>query len=544
MLKKKKAALLDGKSSKSSRQTRLSDAAESERAAARVKDVIASFRKTASRRRDRVNLKRSQSASRVQGIHGISPAMKKSLWQKSHRRRRQQVVLRPSMDFLLNDLKAKVASKKSKDANSSSNNNNKGNTTADAVTRAEQLFLLSTHPVAPAKELPNTPPLKSSEHWAEPGWHLDLEVPEVKRRPSTILPTCPVFPVFEKYQLEFSTIPGRQAGSLVQTKHLRALATPLSTVAQAISLAEEKLVVGNKVKCDGDPLNISESAMMTGYTFAMKSSSKSGSQPRRKSASTPKDEGEAATSTKKPHSAVDDASTKTAKMLNATSSARPGSQQAMRWTSKTEKPTQRRRTSKTDVSPRVNRKTDLTPTTGMPMAPQPPNFIQQQTPMGVRAMYAQASNSQPIDPQAAQYGQSFMKTGSLAQPPQGQHAGLQQLQPQQLQALPQQQLLPQPHQQFTNSRQQFQHHQMTQMRMLQQQQQSGGYQQAGQQHQQMQFFPTVPQATRQQSYGGQQGPLTMPGSRGVTPVMPHPSQRRSAQGDNEQNDPLYMLKDM
>eukprot|EP00541_Cyclophora_tenuis_P002378 CAMPEP_0116544506 /NCGR_PEP_ID=MMETSP0397-20121206/2154_1 /TAXON_ID=216820 /ORGANISM="Cyclophora tenuis, Strain ECT3854" /LENGTH=100 /DNA_ID=CAMNT_0004068723 /DNA_START=302 /DNA_END=601 /DNA_ORIENTATION=- len=99
-----------------------------------------------------------------------------------HRRRRQQVVLRPSMDYLLNDMKFEV------EANTKVTRNepDKKANAAKAVMRAEQLFLLATHPVARQKGLSIRPPSQPHEPWAEPGWHLNLDVPKPDKK-STIL---------------------------------------------------------------------------------------------------------------------------------------------------------------------------------------------------------------------------------------------------------------------------------------------------------------------------------------------------------------------
>jgi hypothetical protein len=90
-----------------SNKQRLSETAESERASTRVTDVIAALKKTADRRREQLNQKRSSSASStwVQGLPGIPGPLKKSLWHKMHRRRRQQIFLRPSLEFFSGRIK-------------------------------------------------------------------------------------------------------------------------------------------------------------------------------------------------------------------------------------------------------------------------------------------------------------------------------------------------------------------------------------------------------------------------------------------------------
>jgi hypothetical protein len=80
MLKKKKAAVASARV-KGARPLKLSDAAEQEKAAARVKDIIAALQKTAARRRDQSNQKKSSSVSSawIQSFPGLSNSLKESL---------------------------------------------------------------------------------------------------------------------------------------------------------------------------------------------------------------------------------------------------------------------------------------------------------------------------------------------------------------------------------------------------------------------------------------------------------------------------------
>lgn len=263
VLKKKKATL----EPKAKGRAKLSEAAENEKAAGRVKDVIASFRKTAAKRREQLNQKRSSNSSStwVQALPDIPGPLKKSLWHKMHRRR-QQIVLRPSLESLTSDLRDTItkaiktgpASKKSPVD------------VEEQLLRAEQLFCLAMYPVAPNPPLPSVPPSSSTnEPWAEPGkyflarlqpglvcilqhsnslpfyivfmdcsgWHLRLDVPKEEKKPR-ILPCAPSFPVFESSLAELSSAPGRQAAAFSRPSHLRCLASNLSAVATATSLAE------------------------------------------------------------------------------------------------------------------------------------------------------------------------------------------------------------------------------------------------------------------------------------------------------------------
>lgn len=165
LLKKKKALLEPSKKGKGGR---LSEAAEAEKAAVRVKDVISSLHKTAEKRREQLNQKRNSSASStwVQSLPGLPGPLKKSLWHKMHRRR-QQIVLRPSLESLTTDLREEVLQKlKRAYAGKKSTVN-----IEDELLKAEQAFYLAMHPEAPKDAPPSIPPPSglASDSWAEPG---------------------------------------------------------------------------------------------------------------------------------------------------------------------------------------------------------------------------------------------------------------------------------------------------------------------------------------------------------------------------------------
>lgn len=561
--------------SKPSKQ-RLSETAESERASARVSDVIGAFKKTADRRRDQLTQKRSSSASStwVQGLPGIPGPLKKSLWHKMHRRRRQQIVLRPPFDYMVDELKSKVTEriKPAKDP--------KQDTKDDPAVRAEQLFLLAVHPLAPSSGvLSSVPSTATTAPWAEPGWHLVLDVPK-EDRSNRLLPRPPRSALLQKNHIEVCSAPGRQAASFLRANHTKALSAPLSTVAQAISLAEiNPLITGDAVIADSDPLNISQDAMLCGYQFSLKAVAKTSSAPRRKSA-TKSDADSAGESTTTVKKSQDEPSKAQQQKQQQHSKARTGSirkspitagtavpqpQIARRVSTKTEKGGRRRSSKKqqlpTEVTPRTQKMDHQAQIAQksqvqQQVVPQQPsqqvavqaNMLQQQA-LGMRYQPQAAAQQAAMDPQQ-QFGQQFLKQVANAphvSPPvqHGGHGGhgLPQLQPQQMQQTmaPQQHLLPQPPQQYASPQQQaFQQRQMAQMRMMQQQQQQQS-RQGYPQGQQLQFFPPA-MAQRQGSFAGH-----LP--RGVAPpgVLQHPSQaRRSSQqgqGD-DQNDPLLMLNDM
>jgi len=213
---------------------------EGEVLATRVKDVIAALRKAADKRRENLSDKKT-SATWVQAYPSLPTALKKSLWHKMHRRK-QQIVLRPAPEIMLNGLRTHVV-----DALTMKS----GTRTAVAqhlldeeLLKAEQLFLLATHPFA-KDDPPSIPVAKSGEAWAEPGWLINLDIPRNTVSESSILPCFPTFPVFEKNLSEISSAPGRQAASLLRTSHFRCFSSPLSAVAVASSPAEAASVFTN-----------------------------------------------------------------------------------------------------------------------------------------------------------------------------------------------------------------------------------------------------------------------------------------------------------
>ncbi|KAI2512874.1 galactokinase [Fragilaria crotonensis] len=531
ILRKRKTLIQD--KSKSSKQ-RLSETADFERASTRVSDIVAAFKMTADRRREQLALKRSNSAkiSWVQGLQGVPGPIRKSLWHKMHRRRQQQIDLRPPIDMMLNELKQSMEEKNRNSKVSSSDDKE------DSVVRAEQLFLLAAHPVAPPNgTLGTVPPRTTNAPWAEPGWHLVLDVEkEVRKR--NILPCPPSFRLMQKIQSETCSTPGRQAASFLRTNHMRALSAPLSAVAQAISLAETSPLIAEKAEySEGDPLNIPKDVMMSGYQFAGADEQKSqlgqSLQPKPQPA-------KASTTPKNPLPAA----------------AIPKPQLVRRTSTKGENPVRRRPSKKQqpgEGAPRMVQQ--LVPPQhaapgSIPQQQQASKQVvaqnmgqqQQQQPMNVR--YAQQATTSPAAMNAQQYNQQFMQ--QVAPPASNQHVG-HGLPPQQLQqAMPSpQHLLPQPPQQYASPQQQAyqQHRQMRLMQeqqrqqLQQQQQQHQTQQQQAQQQQQQQHQTQQQQQQSRQGYPqGQQMQFFPPvmqrqGSfqqRGVPPHsgLQHPSQVR------------------
>jgi hypothetical protein len=180
-LKKRKVLLSETTGARS----KLRETEETERASVRVKDTIAALSITADKRRDQLNQKRNSSTSStwVQTLPGLPGPLRKSLWYKMHRRR-QQIVLRPSLESLISDLRKSVSkslatSEIGLQASKSDSVEGSDNDALEAeLLKAEQSFLLAIHPVASAGEPLSSVP--SSSPWAEPGayikWHMLIEI--------------------------------------------------------------------------------------------------------------------------------------------------------------------------------------------------------------------------------------------------------------------------------------------------------------------------------------------------------------------------------
>lgn len=132
----------------------------------RVQDSIDLLDATADLRREQFNQKRNSSTSSawVQSLPTLPGPLKRSLWYKMHRRR-QQVVLRPKFTSLLEDLRKYVEEKHSS-GNSGSHRMSDEAIEAELI-RAEQSYLLATHPIIPREE--NLPSIPTATSWAEPG---------------------------------------------------------------------------------------------------------------------------------------------------------------------------------------------------------------------------------------------------------------------------------------------------------------------------------------------------------------------------------------
>jgi hypothetical protein len=218
------------------------DAFAAERSGSRVKDVIGSLKKAADHRREQMHEKKSSSVSMawLQSFPELPTSLKKSLWHKMHRRK-QQIVLRPTHESFLNELRASVLD------NANAVTKKIPVNVEDQLVKVEQLFLLATHPMA-EDNLSLYPSSKSEQLWAEPGCRLDLSV-DSGISCDRILPCRPSFSVLEKNLSEIASAPGRQAASLLRLSHFKCLASPLSAVAFASSPAETGAILQTTSKC-------------------------------------------------------------------------------------------------------------------------------------------------------------------------------------------------------------------------------------------------------------------------------------------------------
>lgn len=197
-----------------------------------VQDVLGALKKAADKRRDNATQKSNGNAGAtwMQSFPTLPSALKKYLWDKMHRRK-QLVYLRPTPESLINEAKSFV-----RDTIITAQ---KREPTEEEMIEAERLYLLAVHPVA-SEALPPLPPTMSNDKWAEPGWRLNLDVPQDHDELSTsfILPRAKSFPILESNLSEMASASGRQAASLLHSSHLRCLASPLSLFAKASSPAE------------------------------------------------------------------------------------------------------------------------------------------------------------------------------------------------------------------------------------------------------------------------------------------------------------------
>ena len=207
-----------------------------------VTDVLGALKRTAEKRREEANSKGNSSSNSawLQSLPTVPNSLKKFLWYKMHRRK-TQIILRPTEECLINEMKKFV-----RDTIYTSQQREP---TDDEMIEAERVYLLATHPLDQEK-VPSVPTSRSNEKWAEPGWMLNLDVPEVKYDPTWILPRSKSFPILERNLSEISSGSGRQASLMLHSSNLRCLTAPLSIFAKASSSAETNLsLTKNGMSC-------------------------------------------------------------------------------------------------------------------------------------------------------------------------------------------------------------------------------------------------------------------------------------------------------
>ena len=132
----------------------------------RVKETINILGLTADMRRDQLNQKRNSNTSSqwVQSLPKVPGPLRRSLWYKMHRRR-QQIVLRPTFSSMLTNMQNEIETKLI--SIDTGTRRVRKEAIEDKLVKAEQSYLLVTHPVEPMNENLNS--LPSSSAWAEPG---------------------------------------------------------------------------------------------------------------------------------------------------------------------------------------------------------------------------------------------------------------------------------------------------------------------------------------------------------------------------------------
>jgi len=207
-------------------------------------------------------------ASYLFTLHKVTNERKKSsLSQK------EKVQTKPVMVVLrepkLIAREARVAMTEFASENSASNGggskNGDGCSIEDAI-RAEQLLLLSLHPIVEKKlsALPPSDP-NSNMEWAEPGWHLNLDVPCRRRHKlshNSALQLAPHSYHFNCLYSEFSSSQGHQTASILDTHHLKVLANEGN-----LPKSDNPLVYKSNKGMGTDPLNREEEEIAISYEY-------------------------------------------------------------------------------------------------------------------------------------------------------------------------------------------------------------------------------------------------------------------------------------
>jgi len=153
--------------------------------------------------------------------------------------RKHVILLRPSPQSMMEELekivniKVNAKKEKEKDENLKVKRENKEHLGdfndedhLSLMIRAEQLMLLALHPAAPNPPLPAVPSQEGElKSWAEPGWHITLDVPCEHRK--SILPLRSMSMPFQIAISECSSAPGRQSAALLKPKDMSHFMVPV-----------------------------------------------------------------------------------------------------------------------------------------------------------------------------------------------------------------------------------------------------------------------------------------------------------------------------
>ena len=219
---------------------------------------------------------------------------KKSFWQKMQRRR-ITTMLRPTYACMLEQMKKMVKGSNIISYFDICDKDDDENSTL----RAEELLLLALHPESSNPPLPPVPPyFESDQCWAEPGWQVVLDaLIDRDSSPFSILTKDAEGQLPRKF-LSVCSSSGRQAASLIKSRHLRMLTGPLSFPSQASAPAESNpssyqrasqgrwsfclfvctfhfavthiFLSQNPDMLANDPISVSEEKMPLGYSFVVR----------------------------------------------------------------------------------------------------------------------------------------------------------------------------------------------------------------------------------------------------------------------------------
>ena len=141
--------------------------------------------------------------------------------------RRLCLVLRPSRKRLIDEIYHSISFHKRFDETTNQGVRSSQVKVADMF-RAEQKLLLAFHPENKCEGTPLKPAYSNVMDWTEPGVHLNLEVPTKYSTSSDILPTLPLFSVFDQGWCQAASAPGRQSSFCLKPHDIGIITSGLS----------------------------------------------------------------------------------------------------------------------------------------------------------------------------------------------------------------------------------------------------------------------------------------------------------------------------